>query len=209
MIKTILLPTQEKKANKRDTRDTKDTKEKKNRKITLEKRWKHSEQLISSVVHPQDVLGRLLQGLTALQQGGADPDADPDPHPKMTKLVLSQIMQKWTSYRFQDVEKKLWQQSKFITPVEIVKLLLESDLKCHYCKREMLLLYEQVREPLQWSLDRIDNEEGHNRGNLCVACLNCNLRRKTIHHDRYFFTKNVVWKKVENTEEDNKINNEI
>ena len=207
MIKTILLPTQEKLAN------DKGTKEKKNRKITLEKRWKHSEQLISSVVHPRDVLERLLQGVTMLQQGGVDAvDADPtpDPHPKMTKLVLSQIMQKWTSYRCQDVEKKLWQQSKFITPVEIVKLLLESDLKCHYCKREMLLLYEQVREPLQWSLDRIDNEEGHNRGNLCVACLNCNLRRKTIHHDRYFFTKNVVWKKVENTEEDDKkINNEI
>ena len=58
------------------------------------------------------------------------------------------------------------------------------------------ILYEKVREPKQWTLDRIDNRYGHNKENVLIACLDCNVRRKTMYHERYAFTKqlNIVKK---------------
>jgi len=53
------------------------------------------------------------------------------------------------------------------------------------------ILYENVREPLQWTLERIDNDFGHNKNNVEIACLNCNLRRRTMYHERYLFTKEL------------------
>jgi hypothetical protein len=55
----------------------------------------------------------------------------------------------------------------------------------------MKILYEHVREPKQWSLERIDNDYGHNKNNVEIACLSCNLRRKTMYHERFIFTKQL------------------
>ena len=77
-----------------------------------------------------------------------------------------------------------------------MQLLIDSELKCHYCKKEIKLLYEMVREQCQWSLDRIDNNYGHNYDNLFVTCLSCNLRRKTMYHERYEFTKQLTISKI-------------
>ena len=35
----------------------------------------------------------------------------------------------------------------------------------------MFILYENVREPKQWSVDRINNDLGHNIDNFVLACL--------------------------------------
>lgn len=40
----------------------------------------------------------------------------------------------------------------------------------------MMLLYKLVREPKQWTLDRIDNEYGHCVDNIVLSCLECNLK---------------------------------
>jgi len=53
------------------------------------------------------------------------------------------------------------------------------------------VLYEIVREPMQWTLERINNDFGHNYGNVEIACLNCNLHRRTMYHERYLFTKEL------------------
>jgi len=66
------------------------------------------------------------------------------------------------------------------------------ELKCHYCSEDMFILYEIVRELKQWSLDRINNNIGHNDGNLVVACLECNLKRRRTNKDAFMFTKNLV-----------------
>ena len=58
------------------------------------------------------------------------------------------------------------------------------------------VLYKNVREPLQWTLERIDNDYGHNHDNVTIACLECNLRRRTMYHERYVFTKQLVIKKI-------------
>ena len=70
-------------------------------------------------------------------------------------------------------------------------MMLANDLKCYYCNNPVLVLYEYVREPKQWTVERIDNKFGHNKDNIEIACLNCNLHRRTMHHERYLFTKNL------------------
>jgi hypothetical protein len=83
---------------------------------------------------------------------------------------------------------------KFVNLDFVIKLLCEKELKCFYCREPVYLFYNFVRENKQWTLERIDNSAGHNRDNVEVACLLCNLRRRTMYHERYVFTKqmNVV-----------------
>ena len=64
-------------------------------------------------------------------------------------------------------------------------------LKCYYCKMQTSVLYEEVRDSSQWSLERIENEYGHNTENVVISCLKCNLTRKTMYHERYLFTKEI------------------
>jgi len=54
-----------------------------------------------------------------------------------------------------------------------------------------MILYSHVREPRQWTLDRLDNSIGHNRGNVEITCLDCNLRRGTKNFERYLETKRL------------------
>jgi hypothetical protein len=70
--------------------------------------------------------------------------------------------------------------------------LQTSRLCCFYCKEPAQLVYETVRDPKQWSLERIDNSFGHNAGNVEIACLACNVRRRTIYHERYLATKQMA-----------------
>ena len=79
----------------------------------------------------------------------------------------------------------------FVSFKEVIELLNVSNMKCHYCACETYLLYEIVRENKQWSLDRINNNIGHNRNNLLIACLECNLKRRRTNKDAFMFTKNL------------------
>jgi hypothetical protein len=79
---------------------------------------------------------------------------------------------------------------------EVLNIMKESNMCCHYCKQIVFLLYEVVREGSQWTLDRINNDIGHNRGNCVLCCLKCNLKRKRTSADAFLFTKqlNIVKK---------------
>jgi hypothetical protein len=87
--------------------------------------------------------------------------------------------------------KKL-NEKEFVSYEEVIKLLNDCNLLCHYCNCEVYILYEIVREMKQWSLDRINNDIGHNSGNLVVACLECNLKRRRTNKDAFLFTKNLT-----------------
>jgi hypothetical protein len=101
-----------------------------------------------------------------------------------------------SSYKHQDVLKNIFLESDFVTFDYVVDLLNKCELKCHYCSCEMYLLYEFVREMKQWSLDRIDNDIGHNKNNLVVSCLECNLKRRRTNKDAFFITKNLTITKL-------------
>jgi hypothetical protein len=114
------------------------------------------------------------------------------------KFINQQINQKISGYKGQDQHKNLYNSSLFINKKLVLELLVKSENSCFYCKNKVHVLYENVREPKQWTLERLDNDFGHNHNNVVLACLNCNLRRRTMHYERYLFTKelNIIKKDV-------------
>jgi hypothetical protein len=117
---------------------------------------------------------------------------------RYTNKIISHIKSKLNSYKHQDILKNKLNQTDFVSFDETIELLKASNLKCHYCSSEVYILYEKVRESKQWSLDRINNELGHNKGNLLISCLECNLKRRRTNKDAFMFTKNMVISKLNN-----------
>ena len=107
------------------------------------------------------------------------------------RLVHQQIQSKRSGYRSQDQLKHLFDPEKFVTFADILSLLNQSTLICYYCKDPVLVLYDYVRDMRQWTLERLDNHFGHNRDNVVLACLKCNLRRRTMHSERYVKTQEM------------------
>jgi hypothetical protein len=125
-------------------------------------------------------------------------------------LFLKEIRNKISSYKQQDIGKKILEESQFVTLEHVIDLLQTCQLVCCYCSEKMYILYENVRENNQWTLDRIDNDKGHNQGNVVIACLKCNLKRRKISKDAFMFTKNMKIIKQDNhynNKQDNHYNN--
>jgi hypothetical protein len=114
----------------------------------------------------------------------------------ISDIVKSEIQKKINGYKGQDTQKKLFCSEKFIDYLFVIELLNRSLLKCFYCNKNVYLIYEFVREPRQWTIERIDNSMGHNKDNVEIACLNCNLRRRTMYFERYLMTKQLKMTKV-------------
>ena len=74
---------------------------------------------------------------------------------------------------------------------QLLEKMVVSKMKCHYCLHEVLLYYISSREPLQWTLDRIDNSLGHNNNNVVIACLQCNLQRRRQDDKKFLFGKQM------------------
>jgi hypothetical protein len=110
---------------------------------------------------------------------------------KTMDYIQQQLRNKRTGYRHQDVLKHIYDECAFVTEHQIVELLIRAEFKCFYCSEYVEVIYENVRHPKQWSLDRIDNSLGHNGENVEIACLACNLRRRTMYHERYVATKQM------------------
>lgn len=109
------------------------------------------------------------------------------------------VAQKIRGYLDQDHKKKFGEFGDLSavdnTPIgvdEVVDLMVGCGLQCYYCAEETLFIYETVRDPKQWTLERLDNEKPHCLGNVVVACLACNLRRRCIHYERYLKSKQIV-----------------
>ena len=111
---------------------------------------------------------------------------------ELYNIIKKQLNTKLQGYRAQDTLKHMFVESEFMDMENTLQLLKESQLKCYYCKECVKVLYRQVREGCQWTLERIDNDYGHNKTNVVIACLTCNLRRRTMYHERFAFTKQLV-----------------
>ena len=108
-----------------------------------------------------------------------------------SKILIKQIEKKITSYKQQDIDKKVLNNEKIINLKCIIDKLIETEIKCYYCKTEMFILYENVRDLKQWTVDRINNDIGHNVDNFVLACLDCNLKRRRKSADNFLFTKQL------------------
>jgi 5-methylcytosine-specific restriction endonuclease McrA len=107
------------------------------------------------------------------------------------QVVMAELGAKLAGYKRQDIRKRVVNHSLLVDLKTIISLLIESKLECFYCKDRTYILYDQVREKKQWTLDRIDNDYGHNKGNVVIACLECNLRRRRIGTDAFLFTRQL------------------
>jgi hypothetical protein len=116
----------------------------------------------------------------------------------VTKIIIQQIKNKIYGYKQQDIIKKHLNEEKFLTFQSIIQKIIECELKCRYCKEEMFVLYDVSRELYQWSVDRIDNNVGHNIDNFHLACLECNLKRRRRTDEKFLFTKQLNIIKSEN-----------
>ena len=110
---------------------------------------------------------------------------------EVSKIAIQQINRKIYGYKQQDIIKKLLNEEHFINIQSIINKMLECELKCYYCSDSMNILYDISREMKQWSVDRIDNDKGHNLDNYYLACLECNLKRRRRSDEKFLFTKQL------------------
>ena len=101
-----------------------------------------------------------------------------------------ELQKKLNSYKQQDIKKNK-NGDGLISYEELLEKLVISKLRCYYCKKEALLLYENSREQKQWTLDRLDNAIGHTKDNVVISCLKCNLERRCLNDEKFLFTKQM------------------
>ena len=107
------------------------------------------------------------------------------------EFVKKEVEKKLKSYKNQDLTKNIYEKKLFISYNECLEKLVISKLRCHYCRKKCLFMYENVREYRQWTLDRINNDNGHNKENVVICCLECNLKRGTMNDEKFKFTKQL------------------
>jgi hypothetical protein len=122
------------------------------------------------------------------------------------RIFVKEIERKISNYRQQDLLKSILNPEKIITISFILDRIVECNLECYYCNSKMLILYKNVREPKQWTVDRINNYNGHNVDNIVLSCLECNLKRRSKNKDSFLFTKQLKIVR-ENFTEDKLVNN--
>jgi hypothetical protein len=173
-IKTIIIPTTTKKQ-----KGEKKEKEKKVRVVTHTKAWIN--EIADKDLTSDAQIYLLLQPF--------------DPQNKKQFFMYSQIRQKINGYKHQDILKNKLNHDLFVDTSFVVRRLVDSQLKCFYCRETVDLLYKTVRDPKQWTLERVNNDYGHNKGNVEISCLSCNVKRRTMYFEKYRFTKQTVFVK--------------
>jgi hypothetical protein len=108
-----------------------------------------------------------------------------------SRIMCQQLERKISSYKQQDVEKKVLDLDKLLNLKNVIDKLIDCQLNCYYCNSKMYLLYEIVRESKQWTVDRVNNDLGHNNDNFVVACLECNLKRRCKTKEKFLFTQQL------------------
>lgn len=114
---------------------------------------------------------------------------------------------------------------KYFTIYSFLKMFVASDGKCFYCEKPfditltdkyMICKYNKCvyaetnviskggnssihdkNKQLRWSLERINNTLGHYQNNCVIACLGCNLKRRTKNHASFKFTQTLTLNKTE------------
>ena len=174
--KAIALPEKKTSGNKKTTHPRPKTK----RVVTQTDHWQ------ALTEHQDDRMTQWLQ-----QKTSEDDTNNNNNNCSDARKVHQQILAKRSGYRAQDQLKGIFDLEKFVTFSDVLTLLNSSGLACYYCKDPVLVLYDYVREPRQWTLERLDNRFGHNRDNVVLACLQCNLRRRTMLSERYVQTQEM------------------
>jgi hypothetical protein len=109
---------------------------------------------------------------------------------------IKEIKKKINNYKSQDIKKNIYDSNQLITINNIINKLYHSKLKCFYCCDNIKFFYKIVRDPKQWTLDRIDNNLCHSNSNTIISCLSCNITRRLTDKDKFEFTKKMTISKL-------------
>ena len=115
---------------------------------------------------------------------------------KNNLFFKKQIEKKIKGYEKQDIEKNIYDNNWFVNFDYIIEKLVTTKLHCYYCDECCELIYREVLRKKQWTLDRIDNDYGHNRENVVICCLECNIKRGNIDSNRYKMGKQLQINKL-------------
>ena len=115
-----------------------------------------------------------------------------------TQHFLQALKKKLASYKQQDIKKNYEDYANFITLENIIEKLVSCAMKCYYCNNSTLILFKNVRDECQWTLDRLNNYDEHSNTNTVICCLKCNLQRRRKNSTKFKFSKQLnVIKKIE------------
>ncbi len=187
-VKRIILPESEKTNNNILTNGNKkiEKKEKEKRKVTQRKQWDFCEDELTNEKQLDYITNMYHQLSSQSTNNNTNQRTQHIQH-----VIENQIKAKLQGYHQQDVKKNLYDETKFVTFPKVIELLYTCKNICYYCREPVFILYEYVRDNKQWSVERRDNSYGHNRDNIEIACLRCNVCRKTMNEERYLFTKQL------------------
>ncbi len=121
---------------------------------------------------------------------------DPD-NARLLSYIIREIDTKRKAYIYQDKHHKIYDPRFSITTHRIVELLVAAELLCFYCREICQVSYKEAMCRRQWTLDRTDNNYGHNDANVVIACLDCNLKRGTMDAERFRQGKQFTFRKME------------
>lgn len=107
------------------------------------------------------------------------------------------LKSKINGYKHQDIKKEVHNIDTLISLEEATDKMINTGLCCEYCNKHVKVLYRQVRDPLQWTLDRVDNDLNHSNQNTVISCLSCNLKRRLTDKEKFEFTKKMKIVKVD------------
>jgi len=158
-------------------------KEKEKRKVTHRKQWDFNENELTN-----EKQLKYIQNMYSSLETHIEFD---NRIQHIQNVIENQIKTKIQGYHQQDMKKKLYDSEKFITLPKVIELLNSCKNTCYYCREPVLILYELVRDNKQWSVERRNNSYGHNCDNVEIACLHCNVCRKTMNEERFLFTKQL------------------
>ena len=116
---------------------------------------------------------------------------------QVLSMILREIDGKRKAYIYQDKHHNIYDPRYTVTTNRIVELLVNAELVCHYCREICQVTYKEAMCRRQWTLDRIDNNYGHNDANVVIACLDCNLKRGTMDAERFRMGKQFTFRKME------------
>ena len=106
-------------------------------------------------------------------------------------IIDSEINKKINGYIQQDKSNKIYDDSECMGKSDVIELLVSSKLQCNYCREKVYIIYKNVRQPDQWTLDRLDNDKGHNRNNCVVCCYKCNVQKKRMDDEKFRYSKQL------------------
>jgi hypothetical protein len=89
-----------------------------------------------------------------------------------------------SGYKVQDIDKKRFDEEAFIEEKEVSELICNQGGKCKYCWKKC--------KTENWSLDRINNNFGHNSGNCVLSCIECNKQRSDELYQVFYRKKALV-----------------